>query len=261
MVYPAYDFYMEGADIRIVHAHNIYLNYMAEIGIPGAAAFFWFFFGTMIMALRFIFRAPKLTVSEMTPFSYTETAADAELQRVELTVKQKEERGLSWSKDIQSWEDYRLLGGVSLGLGLAFVSVALNGVTDDLLFNIPSSMFLWLMAALVASLFCIYHEIYADREKTVQPSDDTPMQTETKQNKSAEEEQEEKQEANEIQTMDESTAVELKANEKGKGILAGGEVKDKKEVKSKTETKEKEKQISEEMNQRERTEQHLKGDH
>lgn len=261
MVYPAYDFYMGGADIRIVHAHNIYLNYMAEIGIPGAAAFFWFFFGTMIMALRFIFRAPNPTMSEMTPFSYTETAADVELQRVELTVKQKEERGLSWSKDIQSWEDYRLLGGVSLGLGLAFVSIALNGVTDDLLFNIPSSMFLWLMAALVASLFYIYHEIYADREKTVQPSDDTPMQTETKQNKSAKEEQEEKQEANEIQTMDESTAVELKANEKGKGILAGGEVKDKKEVKSKTETKEKEKQISEEMNQRERTEQHLKGDH
>lgn len=52
MVYPEYDFYLQGANVLIVHAHNIYLNYMAEIGIPGAVAFFWFFFGTMVMALR-----------------------------------------------------------------------------------------------------------------------------------------------------------------------------------------------------------------
>lgn len=52
MVYPEYDFYMQGAPIKIVHAHNIYLNYMAEIGIAGAVAFFWFFFGTMFLCLR-----------------------------------------------------------------------------------------------------------------------------------------------------------------------------------------------------------------
>ncbi len=52
MIYPEYDFYMQGAPIRIVHAHNIYLNYMAEIGIAGAIAFFWFFFGTMYSCLR-----------------------------------------------------------------------------------------------------------------------------------------------------------------------------------------------------------------
>ena len=52
MVYPEYDFYMQGAPIKIVHAHNIYLNYMAEIGIAGAIAFFWYFFGTMSMCLR-----------------------------------------------------------------------------------------------------------------------------------------------------------------------------------------------------------------
>ena len=50
LVYPAYDFYMQGANIIIYHAHNIYLNYAAEIGLPGAIAFFWFFFGTMRLA-------------------------------------------------------------------------------------------------------------------------------------------------------------------------------------------------------------------
>ncbi len=51
MVYPEYDFYMQGSPIKIVHAHNIYLNYMAEIGIAGAVAFFWYFFGTMRLCL------------------------------------------------------------------------------------------------------------------------------------------------------------------------------------------------------------------
>ena len=29
------------------------------------------------------------------------------------------------------------------------VSVALNGITDDVLFNIPSSMLLWMMCGLI----------------------------------------------------------------------------------------------------------------
>ena len=41
------------------------------------------------------------------------------------------------------------LRSLLLGLGLALVSVALNGVTDDVLFNIPSSMLLWLMCGLI----------------------------------------------------------------------------------------------------------------
>lgn len=36
MVYPEYDFYINDITVRIVHAHNMYLNYAAEIGIPGA---------------------------------------------------------------------------------------------------------------------------------------------------------------------------------------------------------------------------------
>lgn len=100
MVYPNYDFYMEGEYIKIVHAHNVYLNYMAEIGIIGAAAFFVNFFGTMKIALS------------------------------------SKGRG-SFVRD-----------GLLLGIGLALVSVALNGLTDDVLFNIPSSMLFWFMCAL-----------------------------------------------------------------------------------------------------------------
>ena len=51
MVYPEYDYYLQGANTLIVHAHNIYLNYAAEIGLAGMAAFVWFLFGTMKMAL------------------------------------------------------------------------------------------------------------------------------------------------------------------------------------------------------------------
>ncbi len=51
-VYPNYDYYLKGADVTIYHAHNIYLNYAAEIGIVGALAFFWCFFGTMFMTLE-----------------------------------------------------------------------------------------------------------------------------------------------------------------------------------------------------------------
>ena len=104
MVYPEYDFYLQGAAVRIVHAHNLYLNYAAEIGIAGALSFLWYFFGTMLMALR---------------------------------SKVQEASGL--------------LQGLMLGVGLAIFSVALNGLTDDVLFNIPSSMLLWLLCALAAA--------------------------------------------------------------------------------------------------------------
>lgn len=153
MVYPEYDFYLQGADIRIVHAHNLYLNYAAEIGIPGAAAFLWFFFGTMLMALRqkFLPQAPEQAAE--TPFDLREDmAADAELKKVTQSMQAAApEKAPAFWQECGSWPDFRLLGGLSLGLGLAMLSVALNGFTDDLLFNIPSSMLLWMMAALAAA--------------------------------------------------------------------------------------------------------------
>ena len=102
MVYPLYDTYIVDGSVTLVHAHNIYLNYPAEIGLLGGAAFFVYFFKSMSVAL---------------------------FNRRVLPNKAME--------------------GLLLGLGLALVSVALNGVTDDVLFNIPSSMLLWLMCGLI----------------------------------------------------------------------------------------------------------------
>lgn len=131
MVYPEYDFYLQGANVLIVHAHNIYLNYMAEIGIPGAVAFFWFFFGTMILALRTDF-----------------TAAPAEKTATKGVLRM----AFQWKRLWQDWNEYELLEGLAKGIGLAVLSIALNGLTDDLLFNIPSSMVLWMLASLAGVL-------------------------------------------------------------------------------------------------------------
>lgn len=140
MVYPEYDFYLQGANVLIVHAHNIYLNYMAEIGIPGAVAFFWFFFGTMIMALHMHFPADAGDAAEeMTPFG-------------------KYRAPFRWDRLWHDWKEHDILAGLSLGIGLAVLSVALNGLTDDLLFNIPSSMLLWMLAALAGALSCMCPE-------------------------------------------------------------------------------------------------------
>ena len=57
------------------------------------------------------------------------------------------------------WRRHRFVEGLLLGLGLAFISVALNGITDHLLFNIPSSMLLWMLAAMTASAHAIAGEM------------------------------------------------------------------------------------------------------
>ena len=46
--------------------------------------------------------------------------------------------------------DKQFLAGTKLGIGLAFLSMALNGLSDDLLFNIPSSILMWMLGALAA---------------------------------------------------------------------------------------------------------------
>ncbi|MCR5757605.1 MAG: O-antigen ligase family protein [Selenomonas sp.] len=154
MVYPEYDFYLQGADILIVHAHNWYLNYAAEIGIPGMLSFVWLFFGSLALSLRQKFLPPQPAIPEPTPFDYNEdAAADVELKKIADSVQAEEEKTeLSIWKDFCQWEDWRLLGGIAFGLGLALISVALNGITDDLLFNIPTSMFLWLLLAFIAAV-------------------------------------------------------------------------------------------------------------
>ena len=182
LVYPEYDFYMQGAPIKIVHAHNIYLNYAAEVGIIGALSFFWFFFGTIKLAL-FGYSEDEDNVEEVQqavkkaePLSEEKLAKIQELTALlNLIAQKKEESGEVyevmeevyieepvevvekkpftfeefWKEPI--FKDYESIrDGLSLGIGLAFAVVALNGLFDDLLFNIPTSMFLWMLAALAA---------------------------------------------------------------------------------------------------------------
>ena len=52
MVYPNYDYYMQGNFIKIVHAHNMYLNFMAEIGLFGFASYMVCFFGVIYKAFK-----------------------------------------------------------------------------------------------------------------------------------------------------------------------------------------------------------------
>lgn len=112
MVYPQYDFYINDPAVKIVHAHNMYLHFAAEIGVFGAMAYFWTFFGTLRMALQ-------------------KRAGTAFLQTFRI------------------------------GAGLALLSVALGGLTDDVVFNIPTSILLWMLLALTAASVSI--EVGTDR--------------------------------------------------------------------------------------------------
>ncbi len=164
MVYPEYDFYLQGADIRIVHAHNLYLNYAAEIGLPGAAAFLWFFFGTMITALRQTFRvngSSKAQEAEVSKKNEEGKKTEEEQQVDECAVSSFAPLFLPFWQEFLQWPASRLLEGASLGMGLAVLSIALNGLTDDLLFNIPSSMLFWMLAAAASAVSLQHEEIIA----------------------------------------------------------------------------------------------------
>ena len=50
--YPWYNFYIQDPTVLIYHAHNMYLSVTAEVGIPGAIGFFWFYFGHAVLAFR-----------------------------------------------------------------------------------------------------------------------------------------------------------------------------------------------------------------
>lgn len=60
MVYPTYDYYMQGNFIKIVHAHNMYLNIMAEIGLFGFVSFMAYYLGT-------IYKSFKMQSSDIEP--------------------------------------------------------------------------------------------------------------------------------------------------------------------------------------------------
>ena len=223
-VYPQYNYYVADPTIIIYHAHNIYLNYAAEVGIVGALAFFWYFFGTMFISfgvsergaekwfgswfdkivssseflqelvalvnerladfserfldlfgkkkpptIKKVHRADvihheEMNFSEHTREKFSEEENVAAVERISIggeNISAKiiklpdppEEKlpTVEW-RDVTKIDDQKFLDGFKLGIGLAFLSMALNGFTDDLLFNIPSSMLMWMLGALGAAI-------------------------------------------------------------------------------------------------------------
>jgi len=228
-VYPQYNYYIADPTIVIYHAHNIYLNYAAEIGILGALAFFWYFFGTMFMSLalganerfakirhalekilaessfandlaevktaledfsnrvldlfgrkksplklkksrknrREVVHNEEMNFSEHTRKKFADVdknSDDDENISVDDTQKENTENKKSNKKSL-SIDDKNFLDGLKLGIGLAFLSMALNGLTDDLLFNIPSSMLMWMLGALSAAIHLMPEENFGARKR------------------------------------------------------------------------------------------------
>ncbi len=105
MVYPNYDYYMQGNFIKIVHAHNMYLNIMAEIGLLGFASFMVYYFGVIYKSFK-----------------------------------------------AQAEKNEPLIRGILLGTGLGMAALAINGLTDYVMFNTELSMLVWLFAGMAVML-------------------------------------------------------------------------------------------------------------
>ena len=248
-VYPHYNYYIADENVTIYHAHNLYLNFAAEVGIVGALAFFWYFFGTMFMSLALganaryakirdgveelaeqkasdFFKSSRFlqAVAEIKDVINAKLAAFAEgvlnlfpgkkppkikkprksyrevihhedlnfsehtrrkfadddtafvdgdekvsaiekisiggekisVKRVQLNKSSDEEEPekaplIDWD-GVTKLDDEKFLDGFKLGIGLAFLSMALNGLTDHLLFNIPSAILMWQLGALAAAI-------------------------------------------------------------------------------------------------------------
>lgn len=63
-VYPHYNYFIQAPDVIIYHAHNMFLNVLAEIGIPGALFYFSAIYGHAVYALRL----PKATISNIVKY-------------------------------------------------------------------------------------------------------------------------------------------------------------------------------------------------
>ena len=227
-VYPQYNYYLADPNITIYHAHNLYLQTAAEVGIVGALAYFWYFFGTLFSSLdlnqnkiseknistlkeKFFERLAGIFITSsflqtlanaksmmimrlgefcdmiMDKFSFTPTEKDIrnsgkndeDFDDVELVhhdemkwEKRRDRKKKSDKKnddddkmDLQKFaekdisaelhekiamKNSEIVGGMKFGIGLAFLSMALNGMSDDLLFNIQSSILMWQLGALSA---------------------------------------------------------------------------------------------------------------
>lgn len=62
--YPHYNYYIQSPHVIIYHAHNMFLNILAEIGIPGALFYFSAIYGHAVHALRL----PRATISNIVKY-------------------------------------------------------------------------------------------------------------------------------------------------------------------------------------------------
>lgn len=214
-IYPQYNYYLADTSITIYHAHNLYLNTAAEVGIVGALAYFWYFFGTMFMALDLASNNRYKVITSMAEFislkiwemiskspffqwlmhkknnlkkrlknflnrllkkifsegkHKKEKTPEKKPKRDPNLVHHDELKSSSRRKksddddkfdiqkfaeitkqDIESLKTKKFIEGIRYGIGLAFLSMAINGFVDDLLFNVQSSMLMWQLGALAAA--------------------------------------------------------------------------------------------------------------
>lgn len=215
-LYPQYNYYLVDTSNTIYHAHNLFLQTAAEVGIAGALAYFWYFFGTMFAALNLssnshfskfekmfneeLFKTfmeskflqnvaqaksmlmlrtsdfineilektskpkkPKKTKKtsepelvhheEMKFHNSKKSKDDKKSDEDNIDIQKFAENVQLFQPDADKLVEYKnLAAGMKLGIGLAFLSMALNGMTDDLLFNIPSSILMWMLGALGAAI-------------------------------------------------------------------------------------------------------------
>ncbi|WP_298704067.1 O-antigen ligase [uncultured Veillonella sp.] len=62
--YPRYNYFIQTPGVIIYHAHNMFLNMLAEIGVPGALFYFAAIYGHAVHALRL----PKATISNIVKY-------------------------------------------------------------------------------------------------------------------------------------------------------------------------------------------------
>lgn len=216
-IYPQYNYYLADSSITIYHAHNLFLNTAAEVGIVGALAYFWYFFGTMFMALdlnsnrRYAvitstaerisskifeklqkFFEDNLSTSKFVQWLFSlknnfklklqniaNKILDKSNSKPKKNPKPKRDPNLVHhdelkrssrkkksddddkfdlqkfaepiDKEIEKLKKKNFVEGIRFGIGLAFLSMAINGLSDDLLFNMQSSMLMWQLGALAAA--------------------------------------------------------------------------------------------------------------
>lgn len=90
LVYPEYNYYIQGPNVLMHHAHNLYLNMLAEIGIPGLISFITVLIGHVVTSIRLkgdVFRkAASIGVGALAVGVLVSGLSDFELYSHQVTI-------------------------------------------------------------------------------------------------------------------------------------------------------------------------------